>query len=196
MTSVVFLLLYAGEHRGARDAGRGLQANRSARIVPQSEEELGDEETRAQGGIEREKMVHVRFERCTVLRHGAGLPELHQLMHLQLELLCSKFFADRGAEGVPPERSMSLTIRLKPVRCVSFDVERRRGHPVVWQNAVQVEVGDASIDPQVWGRAVEPWEVVLGWLGEVLVVPRRLEVVVTRSGIAEPGTVDVASAVS
>ena len=54
MTSVVFLLLYAGEHRGARDAGRGLQANRSAQIVPQTEEELGDEEARAQRGVEGE----------------------------------------------------------------------------------------------------------------------------------------------
>lgn len=89
-------------------------------------------------------------------------------MHLQLELVRPELLADRRAEVVPAERTVGLPIRLELVRCLTHDVQRRRGHPAVQRHPVQLEVGDASIDPQVRSRAVEAWEVVLGRLGEVL----------------------------
>ena len=94
-------------------------------------------------------MVHVSFKARSILCHRAGVPQMQQLIHLQFELLRPKFFADRRTEGVPPERVMSLTVRLKPVSCLSLDVQRRRGHPIVWRYAVQLEVGDTAIDPKV-----------------------------------------------
>lgn len=67
---------------------------------------------------------------------------------------------------------MCLSECLRPVCCVPLDVERVRGHPTVRRNAVQLKVGLAPIDPQVWPRATELGEIVLGRFDGVVVASR------------------------
>lgn len=50
---------------------------------------------------------------------------------------------------------------MKPVRRVLFNVEHRRGHPLMLRNFVQLKVGQATVQPKAQGNAVESGEIVV-----------------------------------
>ena len=105
------------------------------------------------------------------VRYSATVPvwrSCSKLMHLHLEFVRREFGDDCRSELLPRRRAMSLSIRLVPVCGVAVDVERRRCHPAVWRNAIEVEVGYAAVDPEVGRVAVEPRKVMLGGLDRVL----------------------------
>ena len=89
-------------------------------------------------------------------------------MHLHLEFVRREFGDDCRSELLPRRRAMSLSVRLVPVHGVAVDVERRRCHPAVRRNTIEVEVGDAAVDPEAGRVAVEVREVVLRWLDRAL----------------------------
>lgn len=85
-------------------------------------------------------------------------------MHFQLKLVGAEFLLDYGRELLLAECVMCMTKCLQTVRDVPFIVEPRRGDPAMRWHAVYLEVGLASINPQVGRRAVEPGKIVHGRL--------------------------------